>query len=35
MGMVASERVFKVLENEDVTPNAHNGIHSGIIKGEV
>ncbi|HXR84593.1 MAG TPA: ABC transporter ATP-binding protein [Hanamia sp.] len=35
MGMVASERVFKVLENEDVTPNKHNGIHSGVIKGKV
>jgi ATP-binding cassette subfamily B protein len=35
MGMVASERVFKVLANEDVTPNTHHGIHSGIMKGEV
>ncbi len=35
MGMVASERVFKVLENENVTPNKHNGIRSGNIKGEV
>jgi ATP-binding cassette, subfamily B, multidrug efflux pump len=35
MGMVASERVFKVLENEDVTPNKHNGIDSGIVKGKV
>ena len=35
MGMVASERVFKVLENEDVTPNKHNGIHSGTIRGKV
>ena len=35
MGMVASERVFKVLENVDVTPNKHNGIHSQIIKGKV
>ncbi|MGN6195924.1 MAG: ABC transporter ATP-binding protein [Ginsengibacter sp.] len=35
MGMVASERVFKVLENEDVTPNKHNGINSGIVQGKV
>ncbi|MEO8719629.1 MAG: ABC transporter ATP-binding protein [Ginsengibacter sp.] len=35
MGMVASERVFKVLSNEDVTPNTSNGIHSGNIKGEI
>ena len=35
MGMVASERVFKVLENKDVTLNAHEGIHSGAVKGEV
>jgi len=35
MGMVASERVFKVLENENVTINHHNGIHSGFVKGKV
>jgi ATP-binding cassette subfamily B protein len=35
MGMVASERVFKVLENEDVTTNKHSGIHSIPIKGKV
>jgi len=35
MGMVASERVFKVLENENVTPNTPDGIHSGFVKGEV
>ncbi|HET7117286.1 MAG TPA: ABC transporter ATP-binding protein [Hanamia sp.] len=35
MGMVASERVFKVLENENVTPAQHDGIHSGFVKGEV
>ncbi|MGN6339575.1 MAG: ABC transporter ATP-binding protein [Ginsengibacter sp.] len=35
MGMVASERVFKVLENEDVTTNKHSGIHSIPIKGQV
>ncbi|MGN6603599.1 MAG: ABC transporter ATP-binding protein [Ginsengibacter sp.] len=34
MGMVASERVFKVMENEDVTINKH-GIHSGDIEGRV
>ena len=35
MGMVASERVFKVLENEDVTINKHGGIHSIPVKGKV
>ncbi|MEO9069484.1 MAG: ABC transporter ATP-binding protein, partial [Ginsengibacter sp.] len=35
MGMVASERVFKVLENEDTTPNNSDGIHSGFVKGDV
>lgn len=35
MGMVASERVFKVLENEDIMPNKHNGIHSGLMNGKV
>ncbi|HXS58966.1 MAG TPA: ABC transporter ATP-binding protein [Hanamia sp.] len=35
MGMVASERVFKVLENTNITPNVHEGIRSGAIKGEV
>lgn len=35
MGMVASERVFKVLENEDVTPDNPKGIHSGIVNGRV
>jgi len=35
MGMVASDRVFKVLENEDVTINKHSGIHSIPIKGQV
>ena len=35
MGMVASERVFKVLENENVTINHHNGIHSGFVKGKL
>ncbi|MEO5649333.1 MAG: ABC transporter ATP-binding protein [Ginsengibacter sp.] len=35
MGMVASERVFKVLENPDVTQNVHEGINSGPVKGEV
>lgn len=35
MGMVASERVFKLLENEDTTPNAHEGIDKGFLNGEV
>ncbi|MDQ6763116.1 MAG: ABC transporter ATP-binding protein/permease, partial [Bacteroidota bacterium] len=35
MGMVASERVFKVLENPDVTPETHNGINHGMMKGNV
>jgi len=35
MGMVASERVFKVLENEDVTVNKHNGIHGVNVEGKV
>ncbi|HEY5369684.1 MAG TPA: ABC transporter ATP-binding protein [Hanamia sp.] len=35
MGMVASERVFKVLENENVTLNHHDGIQSGNVKGQV
>jgi ATP-binding cassette subfamily B protein len=35
MGMVASERVFKVLDNENVTPYNSNGIHSGLMKGGV
>lgn len=35
MGMVASERVFKVLENDDVTINKRGGIHSIPVKGKV
>ena len=35
MGTVASERVFKVLDNKDVTPETHNGISSGQVKGDV
>lgn len=35
MGIVASERVFKVLENDDVTPENPGGIHSGVIEGKV
>ncbi len=35
MGMVASERVFKVLENPDVTPEVHNGIDHGMLNGNV
>jgi len=35
MGMVASERVFKVLENNDVTANKKDGLHSGLTEGKV
>ncbi|MEP6949840.1 MAG: ABC transporter ATP-binding protein [Ginsengibacter sp.] len=35
MGTVASERIFKVLDNEDVTPETHNGINNGQVKGNV
>src|SRR6476620_5644865 len=35
MGTVASERVFKVLDNKDVTPGTHSGISSGQVKGTV
>lgn len=35
MGMVASERVFKVLDNKDVTHNVQDGIHALPVKGEV
>ncbi|MEO5501025.1 MAG: ABC transporter ATP-binding protein [Ginsengibacter sp.] len=35
MGMVASERVFKVLDNEDVAHNTTNGISKVEIKGKV
>ncbi|MDP4283446.1 MAG: ABC transporter ATP-binding protein [Bacteroidota bacterium] len=35
MGIVASERVFKVLDNKDVTHNVHEGIQTGEVKGEV
>lgn len=35
MGMVASERVFKVLDNEDVTPETNNGIDKVAIHGKV
>ena len=35
MGMVASERVFKVLDNEDVTPETNNGIDKVAINGKV
>jgi ATP-binding cassette subfamily B protein len=35
MGMVASERVFKVLDNEDVALNTTSGISKGKIKGTV
>lgn len=35
MGMVASERVFKVLENTDVTPETYEGINHGHVNGKV
>jgi ATP-binding cassette subfamily B protein len=35
MGMVASERVFKVLENDDVTANKQDGLHGGLTEGKV
>jgi len=35
MGMVASERIFKVLDNTDVTPETPDGISSGQVKGDV
>ncbi len=35
MGMVASERVFKVLENTDVTPEIHEGVTHGHVNGKV
>src|ERR1017187_429229 len=35
MGMVASERVFKVMDNTDITPETHNGISRIHIKGKV
>ena len=34
MGMIASERVFKVLDNEDTTVN-EGDVHAGNIKGKV
>lgn len=35
MGMVASERVFKVLDNTDITPETHDGINHVNIHGRV
>ncbi len=35
MGVVASERVFKVLDNPDVTPETHNGIRDAAMHGKV
>src|SRR5665647_3649876 len=35
MGMVASERVFKVLDNPDVTPETHQGINQIKMLGKV
>lgn len=35
MGMIASERVFKVLDNTDITPETHNGINQINLLGKV
>ncbi len=35
MGMIASERVFKVLENKDTTPETIDGIRNVSIKGGI
>ena len=35
MGMVASERVFKVLDNTDVTPETHESIKQIKLRGKV
>ena len=35
MGMISSERVFKVLDNTDVTPETHNGINKINMLGKV
>jgi ATP-binding cassette, subfamily B, multidrug efflux pump len=35
MGMVASERVFKVMDNPDVMPGRHDGIRQITMKGKV
>lgn len=35
MGVIASERIFKVLDNTDVTPETHNGISNVHVKGKV
>jgi ATP-binding cassette subfamily B protein len=35
MGTIASERIFKVLDNKDVTPETPTGISSGQVKGDV
>ena len=35
MGTVASERIFKVLDNDDVTPETHKGINTEPVKGHV
>jgi ATP-binding cassette subfamily B multidrug efflux pump len=35
MGTVASERIFRVLDNPDVTPESQDGITSGQVKGDV
>jgi ATP-binding cassette subfamily B protein len=35
MGMVASERVFKLLDNPDTTPDTQHGIVHGRVNGQV
>ncbi len=35
MGVVASERIFKVLDNTDITPETHNGISNVHVNGKV
>ena len=35
MGVIASERIFKVLDNTDVTPNISNGIKNINLNGKV
>ncbi len=35
MGVIASERIFKVLDNPDVTPETHNGISNIHVNGKV
>jgi ATP-binding cassette, subfamily B, multidrug efflux pump len=35
MGMIASERVFKVLDNDDVMPGSENGINQVAVTGKI